>query len=99
MQPSFSVYHEGYGAELVCPSCGGNCLHHDRIDIFERGEDQDQGIHVLVAEGQGTFNTDLAGNPSARRDGLSIHFWCEDCSAKPVLTIAQHKCNAFVNFK
>ena len=99
MQPSFNAYHEGYGAELVCPSCSGNYLHHDRVDIFERGEDQDKGIHVSVAEGKVTVDTGLADNPSARRGGLNIHFWCEGCSAKPVLTIAQHKGNSFVNFK
>lgn len=30
-------------------------------------------------------------NPSARRQGAVIRFWCEGCRARPELTIAQHK--------
>lgn len=33
----------------------------------------------------------LSGNPSARRDGLRVHFWCEFCGDGLTLNIAQHK--------
>lgn len=98
MKPSFGEYNEGYGAALLCSICGGNCLHHERVEVFECGEDEQQGIHVSVAEGAAIVNTSMQGNPSKRRHGLSIHLWCENCSAKSVLTIAQHKGLTLIDF-
>lgn len=99
MIPKFDQYETGFGAELLCPSCGFNYLHHDRVEIFECGEDATHGVHVVVADGKATFDTSLEGNPSARRHGLKIHFWCEGCKAKPVLSIGQHKGNTYVDFE
>lgn len=98
MQPKFDQYHEGYGAEPLCPSCGGNYLRHESVEVFEREGDQANGVHVSVGEGNAKINTDLSRNPSARRHGLSIHFSCEHCSAKPVLHVSQHKGNTIVDF-
>ncbi len=99
MQPTFENYEGGFGADLVCPACGGTYLHHERVEVFERNEDERSGLHVAVADGQALVDTALEGNPSGRRHGLSIHFWCEACAAKPVLTIAQHKGNTLVDFR
>ena len=70
MQPTFNQYHPGYGAELKCPSCGEPNLHHGEVQVFERGEDQQTGVHVTVSEGHATMDTSLKGNPSARRHGM-----------------------------
>ena len=99
MIPKFGEYHEGFGAELQCPSCGFNYLHHDRVEVFECGEDATHGVHVTVSDGKATFDTSLEGNPSRRRHGLKVHFWCEGCKAKPVLSIIQHKGNTYVDFQ
>lgn len=32
-----------------------------------------------------------SGNPSFRRHGTVIRFWCENCDCRPQLCIAQHK--------
>lgn len=98
MTPEFEPYEEGYGAELKCPSCGFNYLHHNKVEIFECGEDAKQGVHVTVADGAATMDTDLSANPSMRRHGLKIEFWCEGCKAKPVLFVAQHKGNTVIDF-
>ncbi|AYV11544.1 MULTISPECIES: hypothetical protein [Shewanella] len=98
MVPEFDAYQSGWGSELLCPNCGFNYLHHEHVEIFERGEDQRQGVHVTVADGKATFDTSLDGNPSSRRHGLLVRFWCEGCKAKPVLTISQHKGNTVVDF-
>lgn len=98
MIPTFSEYQEGYGAELVCPSCGFNFLHHDKVEVFERNEDAPNGVHVTIEESKATVDTSLQGNPSSRRHGLKIYFWCEGCEAKPVLSISQHKGNTYVDF-
>lgn len=97
MQPKFGEYHEGYGSELLCPFCGSNYLHHDRIEAFEREEDQKLGLHVSIADGKVKADTDLKSNPSARRHALNIHFLCEGCSEKSVLSISQHKGNTHIN--
>ena len=85
---------------LLCPHCGGTYLHHGKVSIYEREEDQDNGLHVSVERG-GTLSVDqdLSGNPSLRRHGLTIQFWCEICKANPELTIVQHKGQTFVQFQ
>jgi hypothetical protein len=99
MIPKFDGYQKCFGTELLCPSCGFNYLHHNRVEVFECGEDAKQGVHVTVEDGKATMVTSLEGNPSARRHGLKIHSWCEGCKAKPVLALHQHKGNTYVEFE
>jgi hypothetical protein len=77
---------------LRCGQCG-RCegLHHDVVEAFERGEDAKDGLHVRIVGGQMHVDRKLAGNPSERRHGLAIEFWCELCGGRSRLTIAQHK--------
>lgn len=91
MQPQFVNYESGYGAELCCPRCGSNFLHHDKIEVFERPEDAAHGLHVAISDSKATVDTHLDKNPSRRRDGLLVTFWCEGCHGICALTIAQHK--------
>ncbi|RUR51430.1 hypothetical protein [Vreelandella populi] len=99
MIPAFDQmsYNDGYGAELQCPNCNGNYLHHEKIEVFEREEDAKSGLQVTVAGKEVTTSTSLSGNPSLRRHGIAISFSCEFCDAVPVLTIAQHKGNTLVD--
>jgi hypothetical protein len=81
----------GFG--LICPSCGGGCLHHEAVDIFERAEDAAFVLHTTASD---TVTTkveaaDASENPSPRRNGLFITFSCEECSATPILDLRQHK--------
>ena len=73
-----------------------------RLSVFRSGRHiyaqviaDDEGKTLAAAS---SIDTDLKGNPSARRDGLAIRFWCESCDARPVLTIAQHKGSTLVEF-
>ncbi len=80
-------------AGLLCPSCGNQFLHHSRVHVYSRLEDDSpRGIRVVVSEG-GASRTDIEmqRNPSRRRNGIRIEFWCEMCAAKPQLAIIQHK--------
>jgi hypothetical protein len=97
MIPKLENYEKDFGAELLCPSCGGINLHHDAVEIFECGEDAKHGVHVTVADGKATMDTSLAGNPSGRRHGLKISLWCEQCHEKPVLIIKQHKGSTYLD--
>ena len=99
MQPKFNPPQGGYNAELLCPSCGGNFLNQERVEVFGLAEDDKHGVHISVENGKAVFDIGLEGNPSARRHGMVIHFSCEGCSAKPVFTIAQHKGNTHIDFK
>ena len=79
--PRFN-YWGGYGA-LQCPRCvGGGNLHHVRVEVFARPEDAENVNETTVqgklAHVEYVLN-DTSGNPSSRRDGLRVHFYCEQC--------------------
>lgn len=82
---------DDYEYVLTCPLCGGDYLHHEIVEIFEREEDREKGLHVVVENGQIKIDDVLTGNPSHRRNGLKIRFFCEQCPAKPTMIISQHK--------
>lgn len=100
-RPTLPRFGTNYGQgeyALLCPSCGGECLHHDRIDVYEPlKEDADAGQHVTVEQHDTHVSADLTGNPSRRRNGVTIRFWCETCQARPVLRLAQHKGTTYVS--
>lgn len=99
MEPKFNPPQNNTPAVLICPNCGGDNLKHFRVEVFERKEDKENGVHVQIEEGKVLLDQILDGNPSSRRHGLSIRFVCEHCSAGSVLTIAQHKGATHVDFK
>ena len=89
----------GGAADLLCPRCGADNLHHIGVTFYERGEDDEKlrrlqhfppSLKTEVVPSHGS------GNPSSRRDGLAVRFWCEGCGGQAEddvieLTIAQHK--------
>ena len=96
------------GNSTPCPNCGSTTLHQETVQIYFRQEDAEQGIAVTVngwAHHNPTsggdvvgFNTDQKENPSPRRDGVAIQFWCEACPAKPVLHVVQHKGDTIIEW-
>jgi len=79
---------------LLCPCCGGCYLHHGAVCTFTRHQDADTGIAFRInagTDGSICHSTQLNGNPSSRRDGITIEFTCEDCDNTSTLGIAQHK--------
>ncbi len=99
MQPTFDQYHEGFGAELECPGCGGSYLHHVKVEVFDRSEDQEDGLHVVVGHQDVQVNEHMNGNPSRRRHGLKIYLECENCECNPVLIVSQHKGQTYVDLR
>ncbi len=62
--------------------------------MFDRGEDAATVVRTEIAGGKVTTEPAAQGdgNPSSRRDGLVVRFWCEGCGDDPIeLCIAQHK--------
>ena len=92
-------FKNGFSDPLECPHCGCEYLHHVKTEVFNRQEDEIEGLHVCVDTAGLRMDTDLRGNPSPRRHGLRIHFSCEQCDSRPELDIFQHKGYTFVNFK
>jgi len=84
---------------LVCPACDFDYMHQCGVEVFVREtEDADHGQHVEVDYGDNVeVGNDVStgdGNPSGRRDGIKLKFWCEDClnENNPYeLIIQQHK--------
>ena len=84
---------------LLCPRCGGECLHHLGVTVFDRSEDASMLTKIGVngsTVGIELVQSTQSGNPSNRRDGVVIRFSCEQCNWGGrtdviELTIAQHK--------
>ena len=83
---------------LSCPNCGSGYLHSEKVEVFNRAEDAKQGVHVVVDGDKTMIDDNLEGNPSLRRHGIKINFWCELCDSYPVMQISQYKGNTLVCF-
>lgn len=104
----------GLGRVLVCPGCGGEYLHQSTVTAFNRGED-DKTTRTTSVGVTGIADHLLpnvtCGNPSARRNGASVTFTCENChepgdgdspprfSLPLELTIAQHKGMSYLQWR
>lgn len=99
MKPHFdaNMSDPEYGC-LACPACKEPYTHHIGTVIFNRpGEDQPP---KLITDCRDDYILRwLPDNPSARRDGIRILFWCESCRAVFEMTIAQHKGNTYLECK
>ena len=96
---------------VMCPrkECGCDNLHQGRIDIYNRAEDKREGQHVRVTcdslsndvptKTRVIVDEDLTGNPSGRRQGLSIQFLCEQCDRIFILDIVQHKGTTYMGWR
>jgi ribosomal protein L44E len=86
-------------SELRCPKCEGLRLHQATVSVFHRREDADETFRTIAREFEtetAVVRSDTSGNPSYRRQGLTIEFECEQChSVEPKsvirLAFAQHK--------
>lgn len=94
------VMHDDWLDE--CPYCKGNNLHQADVSVFSRAEDA-ENVRVTHIMDNGTFTSAVVpnnqtNNPSARRHGMLVHFWCETCEEKPVMAIFQHKGTTFIGW-
>ena len=89
---------------LYCPRCKEQLsyLHHGRVIVYERTREDGDNIVTVVHQGEkkrAVMPKDWpSSNPSSRRDGIAIHFYCE-CSFVGELTIAQHKGRTFLGWR
>jgi len=93
------VGDDPYWHDLCCPSCGEIFLHHRAVRVFNRDQDEEIGLETVVfEEGSHTHVSPCCDNPSLRRHGVVIDFYCEHCGeGRPEdhvvgqLCISQHK--------
>ncbi|SRR5580765_4738543 len=106
-----SLIPMGDAGVLQCPRCRSEdgYLHHNEITVFDRGED-DVWTEVTTVQGgrisSHRLPSRLCDNPSSRRDGIRIGFWCEVCGPEHPydastiwLEFAQHKGNTLVSWR
>jgi hypothetical protein len=89
------------GNALSCPRCGEQNLHRNCVTVFDRNEDGEKLTKTTI-ERDVTVKTVRAhesANPSYRRHGLAIRFWCEGCQQTSELTIEQHKGHSFLGWR
>lgn len=90
---------------LICPECSENYLHHTSLTVYNRTEDaKETRVTHLGSNMDGfvptalddtltsaTVDSNACDNPSSRRHGLQIRFYCETCGSTPTLNLYQHK--------
>lgn len=97
LQPSKSAFVQAAAVQLdrkvlLCPVCGRGNLHHSYVTVYERDEeDADTGRTVSIQRDVTVADGEMDGNPSGRRNGLKINFWCEHCIHTVTLKLAQHQ--------
>jgi hypothetical protein len=84
---------------LQCPCCRAPNLHSTYVVTYDRVEDGET-TETHIEDGKVTQGpSDARRNPSARRHGVAVGFWCEQCPNEPELTIAQHKGATFLEWR
>ena len=88
-----------YEDGLICPKCGCDNLHQNEVSVFWRKqEDSAECASIGSSVLQTNYFVDPGRNPSPRRDGLLIKFYCEQCDADPELAIYQHKGTTYIKW-
>ena len=105
--PIVSMYDVGETSVLRCPRCNSDYLHQEETTIFTRGEDESTLIKTHEAFGKVEVETVPAkesGNPSSRRQGMTVRFRCEGCGGDTpddfiLLILSQHKGNTEIGWR
>lgn len=88
---------------LTCPGCGHGNLHQDTVGVYHNRDartGKEQSVVVSGHSGVAIADVPRAAslNPSNRRDGIRIGFWCEHECDVPDLLIYQVKGLTFVRW-
>ncbi|MGZ7118220.1 MAG: hypothetical protein ACXVH2_00775 [Methanobacterium sp.] len=88
---------------LLCPSCGGNYLHHGLVADMVNIDDcvNSTNIATIIGGEKSTKSYSDVKLPF-RGDSIAISFWCENCEPennKKYLYISQHKGNSHITWE
>jgi hypothetical protein len=95
------VARDGENA-LRCPTCDYEFMHHGRVTVYDRAEDAKNVTKTIIDDNRTSITTvpsARSGNPSSRRNGLAIRFWCEGCEETSELMIEQTKGRTFFSWR
>ena len=79
---------------LRCPQCRGDRLHHGRVTVFHRIEDDEMITQTVVTGPSATVeavSNSRTTDPSSRRDGIEIEFQCELCHREKKSDLADQR--------
>lgn len=79
--------------------CSSDFTHHGDVEVYVRDrEDGESQITLVNAKSKKTalMRDELDANPSCRRNGIRIWFWCECCHEDFSITMAQRKGMTYV---
>ena len=88
------VEHQQGAIGLCCPKCRGDHLHHGRVTVFHRIEDDEMSTQTVVTGPSATVEAIpnlRTTNPSLQRDSIEIEFQCELCHREQKLHSADHR--------
>jgi hypothetical protein len=76
-------------------------VHHTYVVVYHRFKEDGETIAIHTEYGitSATNSSAEHRNPSGRRGGIAIGFYCESCDDESELTIEQHKGNTFVQWR
>jgi hypothetical protein len=92
------------GPVLLCPACREPYTHQGSVTVFGRAGEDTPTRAITVTPGAETAHIVESRqaeqtNPSGRRDGVAIRFWCEQCPAVSELLIHQHKGFTYIRWR
>jgi hypothetical protein len=64
---------------LLCPRCGGQNLHQDKVKVATRVKEDGAGTCVVVDGSKISVTPATDADFAGRRDDLTIEFFCEGC--------------------
>ncbi len=94
-------FEKGDEQVVLCPSCGQRNLHQGRVE-FWNGHDFTSGLgfKAVVEHDIVKVEADVKTSDSMwRRQLLRINFSCENCPARPVLFLGQHKGTTYMGWE
>jgi hypothetical protein len=91
---------------LFCPNCRETetepYLHHTYVIVYNRPEDARTVVRTTITDDevmQKFVRSTNCRNPSIRRNGIAIGFYCEHCRVNVELTITQEKGQTFLAWR
>lgn len=89
---------------LLCPLCTGAFLHSTYVVVYDRHQGGLKTFETTIDHvemSRSAVDSEVSDNPSEKRHGLAVGFYCEDCGEDEEfeLTFAQHNGQTLVQWR
>lgn len=94
------VLRHRYYDVMLCPFCDDNNVHHQSVTVYERDSEDGESVYLYSGDQSPAWRdcSQNYANPSDRRNGLGIKFWCES-GHEWVMYLAQHKGETHITYE